>query len=350
MQRKLERLRRRIAGAHRLFAAVLAFVILAGSLYGMVFHMNIVTVTASGEESKTLLTNSTDTKEIVQLAGIETAPADKVIYTEKNDAAANVVIHRAFPVNITADGITLKTDIVEGTVADALKSSGINLGEEDIVEPAIDSKVYEDMEIKVARVTYKEESLSRQEIEDEHVEQHVSTLPAEQQEAFKYSNRNMYNVTYKHRLIDGKIQDSDIIELTGLILPREPGSTAFDKGVPCSRIEGYDDIEVDENGVPTNAKKVMENAVCTAYSASRGKGSSGLGLYNGTVAVNPNVIPYGTRLYITSKDNSFVYGYAIATDTGGAMMEGRVDIDLFFETNGECLRFGKRALDVYILD
>ncbi len=65
--------------------------------------------------------------------------------------------------------------------------------------------------------------------------------------------------------------------------------------------------------------------------------------------MNPNIIPYGTRMYITSADGSFIYGFCVATDTGTAMMEGYVDLDLFFETNAEARRFGKRALNVYIL-
>lgn len=135
-----------------------------------------------------------------------------------------------------------------------------------------------------------------------------------------------------------------------VVAPRPADSNVITKGVPCSRIEGYDDVEMGPDGLPVNYTRLMESAVCTAYSSSGGRGASGLGLYCGTVAVNPNIIPYGTRMYITSADGNFIYGFAIATDTGGAMMEGRVDIDLYFETNAECLQFGKRALNVYILD
>ena len=49
----------------------------------------------------------------------------------------------------------------------------------------------------------------------------------------------------------------------------------------------------------------------TGYYSRTGKGSSGLGLGYGTVAVDPSVIPYGKLLSITSTDGSFVYGYAV---------------------------------------
>lgn len=53
------------------------------------------------------------------------------------------------------------------------------------------------------------------------------------------------------------------------------------------------------------------------------------------MAVDPDVIPYGTLLYITSTDGSFVYGYAVATDTGIAVQDGRILVDLFYETYAE---------------
>ena len=68
------------------------------------------------------------------------------------------------------------------------------------------------------------------------------------------------------------------------------------------------------------------------------------------MAVNPKVIPYGTKLWITSADGKMVYGYAIAADTGGALLNGRVLVDLFMDTNAECKAFGRRNMNVYILE
>jgi 3D (Asp-Asp-Asp) domain-containing protein len=61
----------------------------------------------------------------------------------------------------------------------------------------------------------------------------------------------------------------------------------------------------------------------------------------GVVAVDPNVIPYHTRLFIEG------YGYAIAGDCGGAI-DGN-DIDLGFMTVDECMAWGRRDVRVYIL-
>ena len=66
------------------------------------------------------------------------------------------------------------------------------------------------------------------------------------------------------------------------------------------------------------------------------------------MAVDPRVIPLGTRLYVQSLDGSSDYGFAVAEDTGGAIKGNK--IDLFFETAEQVRQFGRRRVKVYILD
>lgn len=70
--------------------------------------------------------------------------------------------------------------------------------------------------------------------------------------------------------------------------------------------------------------------------------SIGLKAGYGVVAVDPNVIPLGKRLYIEG------YGYAIAGDVGSAIKGLR--IDLGFNSYREAINFGVRKVRVYILD
>lgn len=84
----------------------------------------------------------------------------------------------------------------------------------------------------------------------------------------------------------------------------------------------------------------------TAYTAfDEGNGNttySGHKLRRGLVAVDPKVIPLGTRLFVKG------YGYAIADDIGGAIKGNR--IDLAFENRDDALRFGVQKVTVYILN
>lgn len=99
------------------------------------------------------------------------------------------------------------------------------------------------------------------------------------------------------------------------------------------------------------------NAKATAYegsSASNGKwaGKTATGRVPefGVVAVDPGVIPLNSRLYIESSDGgkSWIYGFAIAGDTGGAIKGNR--IDLCYNTTEQCYQFGRRDAVVYVLD
>ena len=350
MRRKIERLRRRFRGGPRVLAAVLATLVLSAGLFTTVLAQDIVLVTDSDGAEHRLLASGLTPEEMVQMAGLVAKSTDEIVYTENGNGSSRVTIQRSFPVSVKADGVWLKADVVGGTVADLLEECGVSLQDEDYVEPAADTALKPGLQAEVKRVDYQEET-TRAEVAEEEVDAYLETLlAAEPDSPFRKSNAGIYDVTYRHRLVNGEPQSSEVLSLTPIITPRDPGSTAFTPGVPCSTIAEFEGVEMGVDGLPVNASRVMRSAVCTAYSSSGGRGASGLGLYCGTVAVNPRVIPYGTRLFITSPDQSFVYGFAIATDTGGAMMEGRVDIDLYFATNAECLRFGKRALDVYILD
>ncbi|QJW48235.1 hypothetical protein HA075_22535 [bacterium BFN5] len=64
-------------------------------------------------------------------------------------------------------------------------------------------------------------------------------------------------------------------------------------------------------------------------------------LRRGLVAVDPSIIPLGTKLYIPG------YGNAIADDIGGAIKGNR--IDLAMDTLDEAFQFGVRSVDVVIL-
>ena len=67
----------------------------------------------------------------------------------------------------------------------------------------------------------------------------------------------------------------------------------------------------------------------------------------GAIAVDPTVIPYGTRMFIVTNDGEYVYGIATAEDCGGGIKGNHVD--LFFNTVEECFQFGVRDCIIYFL-
>jgi peptidoglycan DL-endopeptidase CwlO len=75
----------------------------------------------------------------------------------------------------------------------------------------------------------------------------------------------------------------------------------------------------------------------TGYSL-QGRTSSGVSVGWGVVAVDPSVIPLGTRMAIPG------YGEGVAADTGGAVVGAR--IDLWFPTRDEALAWGTRSVTI----
>ena len=78
--------------------------------------------------------------------------------------------------------------------------------------------------------------------------------------------------------------------------------------------------------------------------------ATGMKAQYGVIAVDPRVIPLGSRVYVESSDGgkSWVYGFAIAGDTGGAIKGNR--IDLCYNTKAECYQFGRKSATVYVLE
>ncbi|HPZ00803.1 MAG TPA: 3D domain-containing protein, partial [Clostridiales bacterium] len=104
-----------------------------------------------------------------------------------------------------------------------------------------------------------------------------------------------------------------------------------------------------QDGIPTNALKVIKGS-STAYTAPSGaKCSTGVTARSGYVAVDPKKIPYGSELYIVSADGKKVYGYAIAADTGGFVHNSNTVVDLYMNSNAQCTQWGRRNVVIYVL-
>jgi 3D (Asp-Asp-Asp) domain-containing protein len=79
----------------------------------------------------------------------------------------------------------------------------------------------------------------------------------------------------------------------------------------------------------------------TAYTSYGSKTATGTTPKKGTIAVDPNVIPLGTKLYVEG------YGYGVAEDTGGKI-KGNI-VDVYFTSESECIRWGRKNVKVFIV-
>ena len=114
----------------------------------------------------------------------------------------------------------------------------------------------------------------------------------------------------------------------------------------------YEEPSYSEDTITTSSGEVLSyvdvlSVEATAYCGG-GTTATGTPARYGAIAVDPDVIPYGTKMYIVSDDGKWIYGVATAEDCGGAI-NGYI-IDLYFDDYDTCIQFGRRNCTVYVLE
>lgn len=118
------------------------------------------------------------------------------------------------------------------------------------------------------------------------------------------------------------------------------------ENVECKLSELDSQITELEKALPKEKYSGIYEA--TAY-CIHGTTSTGVHTQRGvTIAVDPKVIPYGTKLHLYVHSTGEDLGYRIAQDCGGAIKGNRLDI--YMDTASECKQWGRRKVDVYIVD
>jgi 3D (Asp-Asp-Asp) domain-containing protein len=220
-----------------------------------------------------------------------------------------------------------------------LQAEGIKLGESDKINPSLDTHLTEDMNIEVIRVETK--TLSE-------------VVPVNFKEVVK-SNRRLAN-TKRRVLQAGKNGEKritySVVYENGIEVSRTTVKEAVTKN-PVDRVieqGAYPLMPVSRGGSILPYSKVI-NVRATAYWAVRGVGrtytASGRRAVRNpdgysTIAVDPSIFPYGTKLFIEG------YGFAIAADTGTAIVGNKIDV--FFDTYREACSYGAKYVKVYRLN
>ena len=334
--------------SHRV-VAVSALVAAVAVMMGYV-TMNLRTVTISdGTESHSIVSLSTDSGVILKAAGLTLDEGD-VVTAEWEFSKGEINVTRAVDVTVSVDGVTRTITLAEGTVADALKKAGVKLSDDDIVNVSADEVVSDGLEIVVDRVTFEERSETESVPYDSTTYETDDYNEGETVVETEGVNGELTKV-YRDRYVNGELVDTELVEETVTVEP-------VDEVIAVGTYVKPESAPV-VGGNAGSTEEFSYSAVyygnATAYTNDQGLAgewtASGLPAQVGVVAVDPDVIPYGTRLYITTEDGSYTYGYCVAGDTGSFIYDGTGTIvDLFFNTVGECYEFGRRAVIVYVLD
>lgn len=331
-------------------AVAMLSLVSAAAITFLAAHMQSFTV-RDGADRYVVSTFSSDPEEALQKAGLSVGEYDQV----RRDGGYNeLTIDRSFLVRLTVDGVTTAVRMTDGTVGDALQQAGVNLAGYRLLNAEVTDPASDGLDICVESTLSYAERVETEAVAFDVETRYTASLPKGRINIIQAGKEGQITRTWRDTVVDGEVTASVVLSeereepVTEI---REVGTFAGSATTPLSPVP--DSIELDEGGLPVHYSQVLTGQ-CTAYTSDRGSSgtrtSTGLTAAVGIVAVDPRVIPYGTKLFITSADGSYIYGYAIAGDTGSAMRSGRALCDLFMDTYEQCISFGRRTMNLYVLE
>lgn len=281
----------------------------------------------------------------------------------KKPSALHLGVGKEYSVAVVADGKKQKFSVNSGTVGDLLKEAGLTVGENDRLSHETDEILKKGMTVRLSRVTFnlrtERVSVQYKTKKKKNAEMYLGEMYLESE-----GKNGEREDTYLDILVDGVIEKSRrIISTTTKKAVDEVIQTGTKKRVVkkgAVGVNGYNGLrafselpakikfELDENGKPTKYKQKIVGSATAYYGG--GITATGQTAMPGRVAVDPREIPYGSKLYIVSCDGRFVYGYCEASDTGGFIYNSPTVVDLYFHTFAECSAFGRRNVEIYVLE
>jgi 3D (Asp-Asp-Asp) domain-containing protein len=238
-------------------------------------------------------------------------------------------------VKIWSDGAERQVTTAQSTVGATLRQAGIVVGPLDVVSPATSERPRDGMLIKVVRVSVEIEAVN-QPIPYDTVKTFTKSLRPGQVKMTRNGADGEKEVRYSVRYEDGNAVKRTPIGSQTVTRPVNKVVSIGSRGRYVSR------GEYQTRRVLTMYASAYEPGPRSCGPSADGRTSCGLRAGYGVVAVDPRVIPLGSRLYVEG------YGLAIAGDTGRAIKGNR--IDLGFNTYREAMRFGRKSVIVHILE
>lgn len=329
------------------------------TMIGFVVPKNITLVDDGVEKS--ISTSRIYVEEVLAEQGISLRFGDKISLPLDAVLASGdaIAIERAKKINVTVDGTKRELYSSKSIVSEVLAENGITLNEYDEITPYLETPLSEGLEVQIFRVNVMEETKT-EEIPFKTITRSNSSYPVGREVVLAKGESGSESVTYKVITRDGAEISREVLsrkvikKATDRIVDKgtfKKQATTKATSTPAKETsaKGATSDKPSPVSAPGLSYKKVIDCTATAYTAAKGaKTASGKVAAVGIVAVDPKVIPMGTKLYIESADGSWVYGHAVAGDIGGAIKGNKVD--LFYNTASECYSFGRRTVRVYVLD
>ena len=230
---------------------------------------------------------------------------------------------------------TFKYDVQDLLVAECVKYDN-----NDIVTKNLDEKLNDGMEIEVINVTEEVIKESKSVPFEVNVVEDKDLLKGQtkvEEEGKAGENQLVYKITYHNGKQVEKIFVEEVVSEKPINKIVKKGTKVEEVKVASSR--GESSRKISSN---VNSKGKHMSVVATAYTGDSIT-STGKKPKWGTIAVDPKVIPYVTKVYIPQFNKTF-----IAEDCGGAIKGNKIDI--FMNDESSVYNWGRKTIDIYIVN
>ena len=334
----------------RAMALVLPVVLIAVMLTQNVTAKTTYVIT-DGDQVITYSSYSTDPAYVLGEAGLELSDMD--LYTaQETDGVSEITVRRSQAITVHYCGQVIRTSTYGETVAKLLQRIGISYeGTYRLSVPA-ETPTYDGMEITVDWILSDDQSYTAEipyktaYVNDPGMELGERRVAVEGQvgqmlctASVSYSN----GVETGRTVIEEKVIVEPIMEVIAVGTGEQVGKAADQVLIG----DGVIVLPTGEVLTYTHSDLFKATAYTSWYADMTGTTATGTKARVGAIAVDPKVIPYGTRMFIVTNDGQYVYGIATAEDCGGGVKGNHVD--LFFDTVYECNQFGVRQCTIYFL-
>ena len=349
---------RRKLAANTIIIIVALFILSGGVVYGLIsgsFQLGTVAVDELTAVHVIMNINSTPQEVMTNASTIEELLNEQRIRLDENDYIGQdldqelfdgmtVWLRLSVPISIVVNGQTYSLESQPITVQEALDAVGVKLSPDDKTSLPLLQYIYNESTIDVIKV--RTETVNVEEpIEPTEVQQECVYLTPGSSTIISQGRNGVRQCTYEIRYEN----DVEVYrnELDSRVI-LEPEDRIIGVGPSTSSVMG--EVDADGNPVLHIAKtedgasfyyKQQFETEATAYTWTGSTTATGSVPKRGTIAVDPDVIPLGSKVYIVG------YGFATAEDTGGAI-KGNI-VDLYMDTEQECLNWGRRDVIIYIL-
>jgi len=330
-------------GPKTVFVVMLLITCITVTIFNMKKAISVI-VDGKSIEVTTLKSNVT---QILKSNNIALGAKDQITVSLDSDVkdGDKIYIKKAVNIKVKVDGKEYDIQTAENTVGDMLSAEKIVLSKQDKITPLKSDPLKSGLAVNITRVnteTRKENKVVNFATETKSTSELKKGIKKVIQKGKTGQTVTTSDVVYENgkevsrNLISEKVNSKPVKEIIALgtanvYTPSRGGEINYTKKMKVRATAYTADVNCTGKGPGDAAFGITS----TGKRATRNPGG------NSTVAVDPSVIPLGTKLWIEG------YGYAIAEDIGGAIKGNH--IDLYFSSSDEMWNWGARNVNIYIV-